>query len=132
MIIYNKQEGYIALTTVLIVGLVSSVIMVSLLSLGMSYTRSSASSSASAQARSLATACSEEGLRQLRANGNFTATNTAVVLGAGTCTYSVVNTGGTTRQIDARGDVGTVTRKQQVNVSALNPTIIISSWQDVQ
>ena len=131
MAIKKQNDGYIALVTALIVGVVSTVILVSLLVLGLGYSRSSQSSSFLAQARSLSNACAEDALRQLRANSNFTATNTVVSLGNGTCTYSLTNTGGNNRQINSHCDVQTVTSKLQINVTSLNPKIIISSWQEV-
>lgn len=127
-----KQKGYIALSVTLIIGAVASVILVSLLVLGLGYSRSSQSSSFSLQARSLADACVEDGLRQLRANNGYTASNTTISLGNGTCTYSLTNTGGNNRQIDAHGDVGTVTRKVKVLTNALSPKITVSSWTEVQ
>lgn len=127
----KPKEGYIALTTVLIVGVVASVIMVSLLTLGLGYTRSSNSEYLSIQAKTLANACAEDALRQIRANTSFTATNTTINLGSGSCTYSVTNTGGTNRTIDVSGAAASVTRKLQIFITAISPKITISSWQEI-
>ena len=126
------KKGYIALTTVLIVGMVASVIMVSLLALGLGYSRTSNTTALSMQARSLSNACAEEALRQIRLVNTYTATNATLSLGGGSCVYTVTNTGGNTRQIDTTATVQTIVRRVRVTTSALSPKIVISSWQEIQ
>jgi len=127
----RQRGGYIALTTVLIVGMVASLIVVSLLALGLGYSRSSASTVSSAQARSAADACAEEALRQIRLNTNYTVTGATLTIGSSSCSYTVTNTGGATRQIDATGTALTAVLKERVVISALSPKITVSSWQDI-
>jgi hypothetical protein len=86
----------------------------------------------SRQARSLAVACGQEALQQIHDNIAFTATNTTMSLGQGTCKYSVgVSSGaGSTRLINASGIVGDITRKVQAGVTVNASTITVSSWRD--
>jgi len=128
---YKGTRGYIALTTVLIVGLVASVIMVSLITLGLSASRSGNSVYLSAKARSAANACAEVALRQLRADSNYVASNVAITVETNQCSYTVLNTGGTTRQIDANATVENTTRKVRILISGLAPKVVISSWQEI-
>lgn len=78
----------------------------------------------------LAQACAEEGLQQIRDNTAYTGTGT-LTLGAGSCSYTVANTGGTTRTVVTSGTVGTVVRKVSVAISGYSPRIVVTLWQEV-
>ena len=124
------KRGYVTLLSVLIVGAVGTAVTVSLLFLGLTASRTSFVVEQAAQARMLADACAEEALQQIRSSTAYTGT-AGLSLGQGSCTYTVVSTGGENRTITASGIVGTVTRRTEVLVSAINPSITISSWQEV-
>lgn len=125
-----NSKGYITLISVLVIGAVSVAIVVSILWLGLGSSRSSFANEQSDQAMALVNACIEEGLQQIRSSSSFTGSGN-LSLGQGTCTYTVTNTGGNSRTIVASGTVGTIIRKVSVNTTALNPKIIIGSWQEV-
>ncbi|MBP9864404.1 hypothetical protein KBC54_03075 [Patescibacteria group bacterium] len=126
----SVEPGYIALMSVLIVGAVSTAIASTLIILGVGFSRSSFVFQQSAQAMALAQACAEEGLQQIRDNTAYTGTGT-LTLGAGSCSYTVANTGGTTRTVVTSGTVGTVVRKVSVAISGYSPRIVVTSWQEV-
>ena len=126
----QTQRGYITLLSVLIVGAVGVAIATTLLLQGTNRSRSSFALQQQAQARALADACAEEGLQQLADNNSFTGT-AGLTLGAGECSYTVVDTGGSTRRVEATGTVGTIVQKARIEVSALSPQITLSSWQEV-
>ena len=126
--IYSR--GYITLISVLVVGAVGLAIATSILLLGLGSSRTSFAVEQSAQARWLATACAEEALEQIRISASFVGTNN-LSLGQGTCTYIVTSQGGENRTITASGTVGTVVRKVEVLISRINPTITVSTWQEV-
>lgn len=111
-------------------GAVGVAIATSLLLLGIGSSRTAFVHEQSEQARALANACAEEGLEQIRSSTLYTGTGT-LTLGQGTCSYTVINTGGTTRTVTSSGTVGTVVRKISILVTTLNPTITLSSWQEV-
>ena len=125
----GKQQGYIALLAVLILGAASTAIAVTLLITGVDSQRVALVGENSMQARNLATACVEEALQQMHDNTSYTGSGN-LTLGAGTCTYTVTNTGGTNRNILASGTVGSVVRKLQVSATAGPSAISASSWQD--
>lgn len=130
MIHDSLQRGYITLISVLIIGAVGLAIATSLILLGLGSSRTGFALEQSDQAKGLAMACAEEALQQIRDSTPFVGAGT-VTLGQGTCTYTVTNTGGQTRLIIASGTVGSVVRKVRITISQINPTIIISSWQEV-
>ena len=127
----KHNKGYITLLSVLVVGVVGMSITVSIILLGLGSSRSSFNYQQMHQAKSLANACTEEGLEKIREASSF-AGNGNLTLGQGSCTYSVVNTGGNNRTVNAAGTAGTTIRKTSVNITAISPLIIISSWQEIQ
>jgi hypothetical protein len=57
--------------------------------------------------------------------------NSNMTLSKGNCSYTIVNTGGETRSINASATVSSSTQKMQAIISKINPKIIISSWQNL-
>lgn len=132
MIAYTKQKsgGYVALLAVLIVGAASVAAALALLTAGTDSQRSTLATQQSIQARNLATACAEEALQQMHDSTSFTGTNN-LTLGQGTCTYTVANTGGSTRTIDTTGTINSVVRKLKIYVTINASSLSITSWQEV-
>jgi len=125
-----KQRGYVALISVLIVGSAALAIAVGLLIGGTDSQRATAVTQHATQARALASACGEEALQKIHDNTSFTGTN-GLALGQGTCSYTVTDTGGNTRTVDATGTVSTNVRKIKVYVTIGASSISITSWQEV-
>jgi hypothetical protein len=127
---HKKEGGYIALMSVIIAGVVAVSVTVSLLMLGFGASRTSFSLEQSAVARSLASACVEEGLQQIRDSTPYSGFNTLNLV-SGDCSYEVINDGGQDRTINASSTVGQVVRREQVIIDAINPEINITFWQEV-
>ena len=116
--------------SVLVVGAIGIAITTSLLLLSVGTLLTSFSEERSGQARALANACAEEGLRQIRHAAAFTGTGN-LSLGSGTCSYTVTSQGGENRTVISSGLAGTVTRKVKVIINAIAPAIQTVSWQEV-
>ena len=128
---YNQpQYGYITLISVLVVGAVGVAITISLILLGLGSSRTSFALEQSNQAKALTNACAEEAMQQIRDSMSFTG-NGNLSLGQGTCNYTVTSQGGQNRTITALGTVGTIVRKVKIIISKINPTITVTSWQEV-
>lgn len=126
----NQKGGYVTLLSVLVVGAIGIAVTSSLLLLGLSSSRTSLNYQQMYQAKNLANLCAEEGLEKIRENSLFTGLGN-LTLGQGTCTYNVINSGGNSRTINTTGTVQTIIRESVVNISAIDPLIIISSWQEI-
>jgi len=126
----DNSRGYTVLFAVIVVGAVSLVIMTSLSFVSFGSVQSAGINYKSNQANALANACAESALQEVRSSDTYTGSNN-ITLGSGTCSFTVTNSGGDIREIRATGSVGDVIRKVKVQTSALNPLIIISSWQEV-
>lgn len=109
---------------------VGTVIGSSLILLGIGATQTSQAVSDANEAAALADACAEDALQRLRLDNATTGTSN-LTLGNGTCTYTITNSGGSNRDIEATGTVNDVIRKVAVNIDQLSPIINISSWQEV-
>lgn len=126
----NKQDGFITLISVLVVGAVGVAITVSMILLGLGSSRTSFAIEQSNQAKALVNACVEEALQQIRDSTPFTGSGN-LTLGQGTCSYTVTSQGGQNRTVTASGTVGPIVRKVTVIVDKINPVSIVTSWQEV-
>jgi hypothetical protein len=123
------HKGFITLISVLLVSVVGLTIAMSLILLGLGFSKTSLASVQSNQSKALVNACVEEALEQIQINANYTGTNN-LSLGSGTCTYTVSGIA-PNKSVTASGIVGTIIRKVRVSTSAVVPKILISSWQEV-
>lgn len=122
-----NNSGYVAILTVIILGIVVTIIATSLVLLGLGHTRSSLSESQSASAKSAADACTEAALKQIRFLPAFTGSSGLTLTGS-TCTYTV--SAAITSSITATGISGNSTRRVVVDLSARTPNIIFTKWQE--
>ena len=114
----------------LIIGAIGTVIVVSLVLLGIGSARTSLAIEQSHGAMALATACAEEALQRIEESTSYTGNDT-LTLGQGVCTYIVTNQGGQNRTITSSGTVSTIIRKAKISIDTVNPAIRIVSWQEV-
>lgn len=127
---FSLKPAFVSLISVLILGAVGLSISVYMILFGLASSRDSLSLSQSSQARTLATACAESALEQIRETAAYTGT-TNLILGNGTCSYTVANTGGETRTISVTATVSEVVRRLSLTVIDIIPVIITDSWQEV-
>lgn len=123
-------QGFITLLTVLVVSAIGVAISSSLLLLGLGNARTGLALQQSKNASSLADACAEEALQQMRFATAYSGT-ASLTLSTGSCSYTVTVLTGENRDVQATGTVGTIVRHVEVTVSALTPKTVISSWQEV-
>ncbi len=123
------NNGFASILAVIILGAVGVSIVSSVILFGLGFSRNSFSLEQYYQSKSLASACSEEALQQIK-DSNFIG-NGNLVLGQGSCDYFILDKGGEVREINSYGTVGSVIRKIQIEVDQINPTINIISWRDV-
>lgn len=126
----KKEGGYIALISVIVIGAIASSVGISSIVLGTVSSNTTFSRQSGEQATSLADACVEQALENIKNSPNYIGTTNIDPIGFGSCSYSVLNTGGSTREIQATGVVSDSTRKIEVILSS-NLPIIIDSWLSV-
>ncbi|MBI4947970.1 hypothetical protein HY844_00190 [Candidatus Berkelbacteria bacterium] len=122
-----RSNAYITLISILIIGAVSLAITLSVLTFGIVSGQNTATSNSMFIAKGLADSCAEEALIQINLSPQYVGTET-LTTGPNSCTYTVTDTGETAKLITSISTVGTIKRKVTVQVSAIIPNIIISSW----
>jgi hypothetical protein len=125
-----NNNGYVALIGVLIVGAVGLAIALAVIISGTDSLRSTDSIQNSAKARSLANACTEEALKQIRISTSFEGTG-QLSLSNASCSFEVIKETGQERTIQSVGNFNSETRKVEVSIENINPDIIIVYWQEV-
>lgn len=123
------MKGFSTLLIVIILGGVALALTLSLSTSSLWSIRGSIDSKYSNTSKSLVNACAEIALETMRENNSYTGTSN-VALSGNSCSYTVTNTGGTTRSVTVSGTVSGVTRKLSVTTSSFNP-LTISSWEEV-
>lgn len=126
----DRQAGYVALLAVLIVGAASVAVATSLLLTSADSQRIILANQRLILARNNALACAEEALQQIHDSSSFTGSNN-LTLSTGTCSYTVSNTGGNNRTINASSSVGFSLRRVQITLVRDTSSMTISTWQEI-
>jgi len=129
---YNSatNKGYMTLLTVIIASAIATSITIFILTTGTNSSRSAFVIEQSTQAQALANACAEDALQEISDSTPFEGSG-ALSLGQGACSYTVTKLTGQNRTIDATGTIGSIVRKVQISIDNINPSINITSWQEV-
>jgi hypothetical protein len=126
------QEGFVALISVLALSAVAVTIGAGLVIRAVGQGNMSVTDDAGIRAEMAAQACAEQALMNLKNSTNYSGNETLTLSNGDTCRIRAVGgTGNTNRTVQTTSTVMTATRKIQVNVASINPTMSISSWQDV-
>lgn len=116
--------------SVLIFGAVALAIASSVLLIGLGSSKTGFIIEESGKTKSLANLCAESALQEIRNNTLFIGTNT-ISIGSNSCTYTVLDNGAENRTITTTGTIGSVVRKVLINIDQINPSINVTSWQEV-
>lgn len=125
----HTQSGYVTLMSVIVLGAIAVSIVVMVLTIGTDMLRGSKIYQDSSQSHALASSCAERALGVIRDSTSFTGTG-SISYSAGSCSYVVSNTGGSTRQINASSSVSNAVSRVQVQISDVAP-VTVSMWRDV-
>lgn len=125
----KREPGFISLLVVMLVGVMGVSIVVGVLVFGLNSARDSFAIEQVGKAKQAAIACVEDALELIRASTTYVGTNN-LTLATGTCSATTTDLGSESRQIVSTGTVGTIVHRLTVVVAAINPDILISSWQD--
>jgi len=125
----TSSRGFGTLLIVILLGGVALALTLTLSTSSLWSIRGSIDSKSSNITKSLVNACAEIALETMRENNSYTGTSN-VTLSGNSCSYTVTNTGGTTRSVTVTGTVKNVTRKLSITTSSFNP-LTVASWQEV-
>lgn len=125
--IVNKNQGYVALTTVLVISVVILVIGISVSLLAISEGQMSLAEVKGTQSLNFVDSCVEDVL--LRANEDENYSGGTLTLPEGNCTV-VVNKVGTDWTVTVEGTLDGYRKKIQVEFSRVPPDLTLNSWQE--
>ncbi len=123
------NRGVAALLTVLIVSVAALVIAFSATILGMGEMDMGYTAQKGQEAYSLANGCTEEALRHLQLDGNWTGGTLNFV--EGTCIMGVV-ANGDKRTVTVLSNINNYYKKLKVLATVGTSTVAVTSWQEVE
>ena len=126
----HNNHGFATLVSVIIAGAIGGAIAVGLLLGGTDAVDLAEAAQEAHQARALADACTEQALQTLHDDLSFTG-SVQLTLSTGTCTAEVLNLGGAQREVRSSGVAVNTTRRVRIIIDALQPTISVSSSEDI-
>lgn len=126
-----NNQGFIILMATVVISAIGVAIATSLLLLGIGSSRSSLILEQSAQAKSLANACAEYALNQLRLDENYAGNETVSISGQNCFVETVGGTGQTNRTIRSRATAGEATRRVRVTGIDITSAPVIARWEEV-
>lgn len=126
----QNSHGFATLVSVIVAGAIGGAIAVGLLLGGTDAVDLAEAVQEAHQARALADACTEQALQTIHNDLSFTG-SVQLSLSTGTCTADVLNLGGAQREVRSNGTAVNTTRRVRVIIDALQPTISVSSSEDV-
>lgn len=126
----NYKRGYIALFSVIIIGAIGVAIMLSIMLLGVSTSRTDFALQQAGNAKMLASSCAEEALQKISETGT-TSSMGNMTIASGTCSYIILSQNGQNVTINSTGITGTITSKVKVLIATTTPSVVLTSWQEV-
>ncbi len=124
-------RGYIALISILLIEGILLVIGAGILLRSSGVAKTDVSIDIQNRAQAAVNACADYALNQLKETTVY-AGNQLLSVGDDTCyIMNVAGIGGTNRTVQATSTVSGYTRKIKIQITKVNPTMIISSWEDV-
>ncbi len=127
----NKQKGYVALVSVLIVSALSLAVSIGVSMRSISGAHMGLSYKRSHQAHILATSCVYEALTALERDLEY-AGNEDIIIEDKTChVYTIEGEGNEDRVVKIEASVDGFVKKIRVEVLRISPTMQIASWKHV-
>lgn len=128
----RTRNGYIFLLSVIVTGVISMTIVLSLLLLSISAERTGFALQESSQSLSLAELCAEHALLILHENAGYLGDET-IEKDYGECYVLFVGgSGNENRTVCTEGISGDTVRRLEIVVQRLIPSVTIYSWQEVE
>ncbi len=124
------KGGYVALISVIIICAVLLMVVITTAYIGMTQGIDSLIYSNSISAENLASACAEDALMNLKNNQNY-AGNQTLDLSTGQCQILAITSLNNVKTVETSSSVNSATKKIKITVSQINPTMTVSSWQEV-
>lgn len=128
----KTQKGYIALISLLIISAVTLSVAINSSLFGLSESKMGLQKSHSSKAFYLAILCAEDSLMKLKDDLNYSGSETIIINDQGSCEIlPLEGSGNNDRVIKTSGVSHGQTRKIRIDITEVNPSMEIESWQEV-
>lgn len=130
----TRRQGYVFLITVLFVGIIGLSIMSTYFILSTASLQNGWALEQSAQSLAYAETCAEQALHSLTVNTNYSGEEFLAFeedLGGSCEILRVGGSGNTNRTLCVEGIAGDSTRRLEILIDRVLPSVQISSWQEV-
>lgn len=128
----KKNSGFIALLSVMIIAAVALTIGIGMLLRSIGESSMAVTNETTQRAHAAATACAEKALQNLKNSNSYPGNETLIVGIGDTCHISAIaGNGNTNRSFSTTSTISDETFGMTINITSINPTMQISSWQDV-
>ncbi|MBU1132012.1 hypothetical protein KKC32_02045 [Patescibacteria group bacterium] len=124
----KNESGIAALLAIVVIAAAALIIAYSASILGLGELEMGYASLRSSETFSIADACAEESLRQLRINTGYTGETLSI--GKGSCIISVASAG-VNRTVNVTATSGEYNQKIKIDLSLSGNVITIVSWEEV-
>ena len=125
-----NERGAVLLLSVIIMGAIAVSVVSALIVGGIDNTQLSAQQQAATEAQTQAELCVEEALLQVK-NSNTVSGTTVITTGGNSCSFTIINGGGSNRTINSEAQVGDVIKRLQITLDRLNPQLNVTKWENV-
>jgi len=124
----KRQSGVAILISVLIIGALAFVVVISTMAIGVSVYQSSFDLQRGVQVRGLSNVCFQEAIKQIIESGSASGN---ITLSTGICNYTILNLGGDDREIRSEGQAGDYYNRVKIIIDQISPSINITSYEEV-
>jgi hypothetical protein len=130
--IMRAHNGYIFLVTILVVGVIAAATATSLLLLAWAAEQNGLIVVQSQRAYEYTQTCGERALRLLRKDASYGGSS-SYSFTYGSCSIGVISgAGNEDRDVCVTGTSGDSTRRMQIEIKRIYPSVLIENWKEVE
>lgn len=130
--IREKKKGFVALISVTVLSVISVIIVTSAFSSSTNSLVNLSTSRNALRAKANADSCVELAINKLKTSLDYAGSEN-VTMDCGSCAISpITGSGNSDRTFTTTGTCNGATRKMSVSITTVNPTTVLSSWNEVQ
>lgn len=126
----KNERGYIALISILIIGVLVLMISVGVSLRSIGETNMSLGEEKAHRALALADLCAEKGLMKIVSVLNY-AGNESMIVNGESCDILPVEGSGNSKTLKTKSTISGHTRKLKVSISQISPVMTVSGWEEV-
>lgn len=126
-----RQPGFVTLLTIIVIGAVTTTIVIGLLLLGTDNLKATQYQIDSAHAAAHTDSCAEKALNSLKGNAAYAGGETVNFTNGSCLILPLIGAGTQTPTIRIEGTVSSVKRRVEISVKQVSPQIKLNYWREL-